>query len=246
MRLIQLQYFVEIVRQQSFTRAAEKLYVSQPALSKSVRMLEQEFKVDLINRTEKSFVLTKSGQLFFDYAQRILETVELQTHELNQRLHGLEGSLRIGIPPTSGTIYYHSLISHFCEAYPNIDLHILEVPSRTILEKMEANKLDLGVVLEPFSSEQYYTKRAIESEVVLVVSERHPLAKRSAVSFSELAHEKFLMMSKDFLFRGIMTDYCMQAGFEPTVIFESSQWDLIYEMAIDNRGVAFFPKVLMD
>lgn len=64
MRLIQLQYFVEIVRQQSFTRAAEKLYVSQPALSKSVRMLEQEFKVDLINRTEKSFVLTKSGQLF--------------------------------------------------------------------------------------------------------------------------------------------------------------------------------------
>ena len=54
MRLIQLQYFVEIVRQQSFTRAAEKLYVSQPALSKSVRMLEQEFKVDLINRTEKS------------------------------------------------------------------------------------------------------------------------------------------------------------------------------------------------
>ena len=99
MRLIQLQYFVEIVRQQSFTRAAEKLYVSQPALSKSVRMLEQEFKVDLINRTEKSFVLTKSGQLFFDYAQRILETVELQTHELNQRLHGLEGSLRIGIPP---------------------------------------------------------------------------------------------------------------------------------------------------
>lgn len=135
MRLIQLQYFVEIVRQQSFTRAAEKLYVSQPALSKSVRMLEQEFKVDLINRTEKSFVLTKSGQLFFDYAQRILETVELQTHELNQRLHGLEGSLRIGIPPTSGTIYYHSLISHFCEAYPNIDLHILEVPSRTILEK---------------------------------------------------------------------------------------------------------------
>ncbi len=246
MRLIQLQYFVEIVRQQSFTRAAEKLYVSQPALSKSVRMLEQEFKVDLINRTEKGFVLTKNGQLFFDYAQRILETVELQTHELNQRLHGLEGSLRIGIPPTSGTIYYHSLISHFCEAYPNIDLHILEVPSRTILEKMEANKLDLGVVLEPFSSEQYYTKRAIESEVVLVVSERHPLAKRSAVSFSELAHEKFLMMSKDFLFRGIMTDYCMQAGFEPTVIFESSQWDLIYEMAIDNRGVAFFPKVLMD
>ena len=60
MRLIQLQYFVEIVRQQSFTRAAEKLYVSQPALSKSVRMLEQEFKVDLINRTEKGFVLTKN------------------------------------------------------------------------------------------------------------------------------------------------------------------------------------------
>ena len=245
MTLNQLQYFTQVVRQRSFTRAAQLLHVSQPALSKSVRLLEQEFGADFVDRTAKDFTLTPSGELFCEYAQRILSFVDGQTRELRQRI-GAADTLRIGIPPTSGSIYYHTLISQFRAAYPEVALHIMEVPSRQILSLLELGELDLGVLLEPVSREDYVAQPAVRSEIVAVVSRDHPLAGAGSVSFSRLRTEPLLMISQEFMFSGVVESLCREAGFEPQVAFESSQWDLLYEMAIDGQGVAFFPKALMD
>ena len=87
--------FMVVARERSFTRAAQLLHVSQPALSKSVRLLEQEFGADFVDRTAKDFTLTPSGELFCEYAQRILSFVDGQTRELRQRI-GAADTLRIG------------------------------------------------------------------------------------------------------------------------------------------------------
>ena len=213
MTLHQLQYFAEIVRQRSFTRAARQLHISQPALSKSVRLLEQEFEAEFIDRNAKDFALTDSGALFYEYAQKLLAFTDAQTREIRQRIQSAADTLHIGIPPTSGSIYYHTLISQFQATYPDIVLQITEVPSRRILSLLDEGQLDLGVVLEPIS---------------------------------RLRDEPLLMISQDFMFSGVVESLCRQAGFAPQVAFESSQWDLLYEMALDGRGVAFFPKALMD
>ena len=246
MTLHQLIYFTEIVRQRSFTRAAQHLHISQPALSKSVRMLEQEFEAEFIDRIAKDFSLTDSGVLFHEYAQKILSFVDSQTREIRQRIESAAGTLRIGIPPTSGSIYYHTLISQFRAAYPEVALQIMEVPSRQILSLLELGELDLGVLLEPVSREDYVAQPAVRSEIVAVVSRDHPLAGAGSVSFSRLRTEPLLMISQEFMFSGVVESLCREAGFEPQVAFESSQWDLLYEMAIDGQGVAFFPKALMD
>ena len=230
MTLHQLQYFAEIVRQRSFTRAARQLHISQPALSKSVRLLEQEFEAEFIDRNAKDFALTDSGALFYEYAQKLLAFTDAQTREIRQRIQSAADTLHIGIPPTSGSIYYHTLISQFQATYPDIVLQITEVPSRRILSLLDEGQLDLGVVLEPISREAYVTRPVVRSEIVAVVSRDHPL----------------LMISQDFMFSGVVEGLCRQAGFAPQVAFESSQWDLLYEMALDGRGVAFFPKALMD
>ncbi len=246
MTLHQLQYFTEVVRRRSFTRAAQQLHISQPALSRSVRMLEQEFEADFIDRTAKDFALTDSGRLFHEYAQRILSFVDSQTREVRQRLQSACGTLRIGIPPTSGSIYYHALISQFRAAYPEISLQILEVPSRRILSLLESGELDLGVVLEPVSREDYVVQPVVRSQIVAVVSRDHPLAGEPSIPFSALREEPLLMISQDFMFSGVVEGLCREAGFAPKVAFESSQWDLLYEMAIDGQGVAFFPLALME
>lgn len=246
MTTTQLQYYVEIVCQKSFTRAAEKLFVSQSALSKSVRALEQEFQTELINHNSKDFSLTSDGLLFYEYAVKILDFFNAQTHELHQRLSSVYGSLNIGIAPTSG-FYFYSLIRKYKEQYPDIHLNILEVPSQIILKEMDANRLDMGVVLEPFpKSDQYLSKPVCRNEIVLTVSKDHPLAARKCVSFSELRNEKFLMMSSDFIFHSIIISHCREAGFTPNIAFESSQWDLIYDMTSDNQGVSFFPLVFLE
>lgn len=246
MTLNQLQYFTTVVRQRSFTRAAQQLHVSQPALSKSVRQLEQEFDAEFIDRSAKDFNLTDSGVLFNEYALKILTCVDSQTREVRQRLHSTAGKLRIGIPPTSGSIYYHALISQFCSAYPDIRLEIIEVPSRQILSLLESGELELGVLLEPVDQEEYVSCPAVQSEIVAVVSRDHPLAGAETVRFAQLREEPMLMISQDFMFSGMVEELCRRAGFVPKTAFESSQWDLLYEMAIDGQGVAFFPKALME
>ena len=106
MTLNQLNYYVEIVRQGSFTKAAEKLFVSQPTLSKAIRALEEEFQMELINRGAKEFQLTPQGNVFNEYAVKILDFYHTQTQELFQRLHSADGTLKLGIPPTAGAIFF--------------------------------------------------------------------------------------------------------------------------------------------
>ena len=122
MTLNQLNYYVEIVRQGSFTKAAEKLFVSQPTLSKAIRALEEEFQMELINRGAKEFQLTPQGNVFNEYAVKILDFYHTQTQELFQRLHSADGTLKLGIPPTAGAIFFFSILYQFRSKYPGIDL----------------------------------------------------------------------------------------------------------------------------
>lgn len=242
----QLKYFREITEQQGFTRAAEKLYVSQSTLSKSMRALEAEFQIEIIDRKSKTFALTEEGRLVYEYACRVIDHMNAQTEELYQKLRGVGGTISIGLPPTAGPAYFNSRIYEYRKQNPNIKVEMHETPSKRIRALMADGKIDIGIVLEPFYDENYNVVRVYESEIVICVSVKHRLAKRKSIRLEELADDSFLMLSPDYMFRDIVADYCRQAGFEPNVSFESSQWDVIYDMAADNFGVAFFPRWLME
>lgn len=246
MTLNQLRYFVEIVRQEHFTKAAERLFISQSALSKSVKSLEEEFQVKLIDRDMKNFALTHEGKIFYEYAVRILEYFDAQTREIKQIFQEEGGTLNIGIPPTAGSIFFYAVLQKFTEQHGNIKLNLMEFPSTKIYEELGKNKLDMGVVLEPFlNSGQYVCRKVCISEIVLLVSDKHPLSEKETVTMSELQNEKFLMMSSDFMFHHIVLSACKEGGIDPNIIFESSQWDLIFEMTAANQGISLFPDILV-
>ena len=136
MNLTQLNYFREVVQRGSFTKAANELFISQSTLSKSIRTLEEEFKVILINRGAKEFEVTKEGYILYEYAVRILDYYQYQTQELAERLSQSNNSIRLGIPPTAGAIYFYSVVHKFQRTYPEIDLRIEEDISREIVEKV--------------------------------------------------------------------------------------------------------------
>jgi len=246
MTIDQLRYYAEVVQQQNFTKAAEKLFVSQSTLSKAIRALEAEFEVELINRASKQFALTAQGRTFYDYAVKLLDFYDVQKRELYQQLHGTCSTLNVGIPPTAGTAYFHSLLSEFGEKYPNVKLKIAEITSKSVCKLMENGALDIGVVLEPFTDSRYYKKKVYQSETVLLVSKQHHLATRKSIAFSELKSERFLMISPDYMFYDLTLNHCKTAGFVPNIAFESTQWDLLYEMVADNQGVSFLPTCLLE
>ena len=242
----QLVYLVEVVEQQNFTKAAEKLFVSQSTLSKSIKALEAELGAELIDRKAKGFVLTEAGELSYAYAKRVLHYVVTETKAIKNRIGGLGGSLSIGIPPTAGPAYFYSRIYAFRQEYPEVKLTIEETPSKTLLEKMEAGRIDMGIVLEPFENEAYVKKPVYRSEIGICVSGNHPFAGRESIRLSECKNESFLMLTPDYMFRGIVDDTCRAAGFSPKIVFESSQWDMLYDMAAANFGITFLPVWLVE
>lgn len=247
MTITQMTYFLEVVKHRGFSKAAEALFVNQSTLSKSIQSLESEFQVELVDRNRKSFTLTNEGEVFFQYAQRICNYYKDQIDEMKQRLSSIERTLRVGIPPTAGTVYFYPMIQRFRQKYPSVSLRIEEVTSKTVVGMVEDNTLDLGVVLEPFHNDAYTIQKAYETEVMLVVPRDHRLAKaeNDTVSFSELGNEKFLMISSSYMFRDIVTAICKEAGFTPDVVFESAQWDALLEMASGGHGLAFLPYPLL-
>ena len=191
MTLNQLNYYVEIVRQGSFTKAAEKLFVSQSTLSKAIRALEEEFQMELINRGAKEFQLTPQGNVFNEYAVKILDFYHTQTQELFQRLHSADGTLKLGIPPTAGAIFFVSILYQFRSKYPGIDLQIEEITSKTLHEMVAAGKLDMGVVIEPFNDDKFFKRPIYTSEAVLLVPRQHPLAAKGVSLFLRSGMKNF-------------------------------------------------------
>lgn len=246
MLFLQLSYFIKTVECQSFTKAAEELYVSQSAISKSIRSLEEDLQTTLIDRTYRKFTLTEQGQVVYEFAKDVLAYFQEKEKEMRKKLQGEDRLIRFGLPPTAGSIFFYSTIFSFQEENPSVDLKIIDLTSTYIVDQLLNNEMDMGVAISPFEDPRFHIHPVYTSEAVLVVGKDHPLANHDKVDFIDLKGEKFLQVKKDFMYHQVFVDYCHQAGFEPNIVFESNQWDLIIELAASSKGVTILPKPLID
>lgn len=149
MNLKHLSYFVDISKRESFTKAADDIYVSQSALSKSVKSLEQELNVTLIDRTSKSFNLTEEGRILYVEGEKLLQYIDESQDEIIEKIHRSRRRLRIGVPPVISTVYFSQLLFRFIKQYPNIELEISEVGANIVQNQINAGNIDIGVVILP-------------------------------------------------------------------------------------------------
>ena len=240
-----LRYFVELVDQKSFTKAAKKLYISQSTISKAVSSLEAELKTSLYEHGKSTFTLTSSGKLLYAFATDVLNYFDQKEMVLRTLIEKADNKLRLGLPPTSGSIYFSPLIHDFQKQNPQIHLTINDATAKYIPDLLLDGAIDLGVVIEPFTDERFEKKVACQSEAVLVVPDDHPLATRKQVSISELRNERFIQVTRDFQYRQVFEEYCQKAGFEPDICFESNQWDMLLELVADHQGIVVFPLPLV-
>ncbi len=246
MTLRQLEYFVEIVKQNSFTKAAAELFVSQSALSKAIKMTESELNTILIDRNAKDFMLTKDGQTFYKYADEVLSFYNYRTKVLKTELNKNQSKLVVGITPTSGAMFFFNAIYNFRSRYPLSDLMIEEVSTGEGIQRVLDGTLDISVVLEPFEDRRFEKQPVIESEAVLIVSNEHPLSARKCISFHELKDEPILTVGSGYKYYDLLKEKFQEVGIEPNIEFESNQWEFIYEMVANNQGVSILPKPLVE
>ncbi|WP_309118239.1 LysR family transcriptional regulator [Paenibacillus sp.] len=248
MDLRQLAYFVAVAKAQSYTKAAERLHVTQPTLSKMVRLLEEELNVTLFERGgSKRIRLTDAGEILLRSAQGILTSVENMTTELDDLLELRRGDLLLGLPPMIGGRYFPPILEHFRAKYPHINIKLIEKGGKRIETAVEAGDLDVGIVILPVENEAAFTIRPFfEDELRAVLHAEHPLASRTSIALRELAAEPFILFGEQFTLHHLILQACAEEGFRPEIALETAQWDFMTGMVAARFGVAFLPQNVCD
>ncbi|MBU7595748.1 LysR family transcriptional regulator [Metabacillus halosaccharovorans] len=236
-----LAYFSEVAKHLNFTKAASTLHVSQPSLSKAIKQIESELGVPLFYRS-KQLELTDAGKAVLVNAKLVLEAFQNLTTELTDILELKKGEIKIGIPPIVGPAFFSKLISKYKELYPYVEIILTEVGSKKIKEGVEDGSLDIGLICNlPVNNGKFETMRAIHDPLMLVVHKQNTLANRSEVDLSSLSSEHFILYQQDFTLYDLIIEECINKGFYPKIVCQSSQKDFMVEMVEAKLGVALLP-----
>ncbi|MDQ0255303.1 DNA-binding transcriptional LysR family regulator [Evansella vedderi] len=242
MDIRQLEYFAEVAKELSFTKAASNLHVSQPSLSKSIKNLENELGVPLFYRSSKKLELTDVGEAVLINTKHVLESFRNLTYELSDIMELKKGEIKIGIPPIIGAAFFPRLISSYKEAYPAINITLTEVGSKLIKEGIDDGSLDIGLVCNiPIQQDNFEVLELLKDPLMLVVHSENPLVTKQEVYLDDLVDQSFILYRKDFSLHDRIQEEFLKRNFHPTIVCESSQRDFMMEMVSAKLGVALLP-----
>jgi DNA-binding transcriptional LysR family regulator len=236
--------FHEVAKFKSFSRAAENLFVSQPAVSKHIRQLEQKLGMGLIRRGRGGFDLTEAGEMLFKHTHKIcnnLQEIESVLDNLRKDHHGL---LKIGTTESYSKCLMPKLLSGFQTYNPSIKI-TLEVGNSEEIEKgLLDYKNDIGLIGLAKASSKFESVPFLKEELVLIVSPDHPLGKRKAVSLKEIEGYPFIIRAKGSTTRRILFHAYEEFDIHPSLLIEAGSSEFIKQWVSEGKGVSVIVKRL--
>ena len=222
MELRHLRYFVALAESLNFTRAADRVHVTQSTLSHQIRQLEDEVGQPLFDRIGKKVVTTEAGELFLGFATRALKEVDLGLAMLKPGGGGLTGEVRIGATHTFNIGLIPECAAQFLARHPTVRVRIDELAAEQIGAKLHAGELDLGIAYRPSDPSGLCFEPLYNEEMVLAVSDAHPLAGRKRIRMAELHQQRLVLMPEYFATRTLLEECFKASGAEPIVVAEMS------------------------
>lgn len=240
-----LKIFVQIIQSQSFTLAAEQLFVTQPTVSKAIAALEDELGTTLFKKGEagrkREVELTYTGQQVYQHALKILDEQKKIYEVLDDIKHLKRGKLTLGLPPL-GSVLLTSLIAIFHKQHPNIELKFLEVGSNTIEQAILAKTIDVGILLNHIHP-LLAVIPIIDSPLCLLSPRQSRWKHTKGVTLNDLKDEQFLLYDDSFTLNHLIIQAANLEGFEPHIVCKSSQWDFIAKLVESAMGIALLPQI---
>lgn len=244
MDIRQITYFMAVAHEGSYSRAAETLNISQPAISTAIKKLENELGVVLFYTFNRRQIPTDSGMRLLESSRQLMGLYQRAIDDVKGG-ESTVGSFTLGLSPLFGACFFSDIIPNFSAIYPNIHIHIIEDGAYKINQRIEDGSVDLAVTLKTdqlsaFNSCHFSTQRN-----VALLHESHPLANAESLSISDLRNDSFAIFNQDFILHQQVTSACYAAGFHPKIALLSSQWDFMVEFVARNRAVSILPKPVM-
>nr|WP_325191579.1 LysR family transcriptional regulator [uncultured Selenomonas sp.] len=248
MELRQLEYFLMVSDLTSFTRAAERLYVSQPAVTNAVRTLEEELGIQLFDRSQRKVALTTEGKIFYRHIQNIMQGISTTLNEINDLKSHNRGHLAIGVTPLAGITSTSRILAEFRCAYPNINISLIEKNVKGLVELLHDDKLDFIFVFD--LSEQEQSRLCClplsQEELMMCCSRKHRLCRMNSVTLASLTEESFILMETHCLFRQLLIKHFEEADSMPPVTMEVSQAKLLMSLVAADVGISILPESLIE
>ena len=217
-----LRHFLAVAQSGNFTAAAKTLHIAQPALSISIKKLEQTLDTTLFRRGDKQVSLTEEGKVLLEHAKRITQQFEDAQLAMNE-LKGLEkGEVRLGAPSMMGSYFFPKIVMAFKSQYPNLKLSIIDAGTESIREMLLNGELDIGVINNDNVPDDLEIDHLLSSEMLAVVGKDHPFSSLSELSFEEFFSEDLVMFKPGYFHRDFIDSVCEKTGLDMTIAFETN------------------------
>jgi DNA-binding transcriptional LysR family regulator len=240
MLLGQIESFVEIARTGNLSRAAARLYLTQPAVTARLQGLERELGAELFVRTRRGMRLTEAGRAFLPHAERALASVAEGRRAVVSSQRGGAGELAIGAAPAVSTYVLPALLARFHEEHPTARLSVRTGHSEEILEMVLREQVELGLTRE-LRHPDIESTPVYEDELVLVANRDHPFARRVIIRLEELSREQLVLFDRTSSYHELTSALFRAAGVEPAGVMELDNIDAAKKMVQQGLGVAFLP-----
>ncbi|MFE3329137.1 LysR family transcriptional regulator [Streptomyces sp. NPDC059176] len=245
MQFQQLHYFVAVAETRHFTRAAERVHVSQPSLSQQIKALEKELGAELFSRARGNVALTDAGESLLPLARRILADADTARREVQELVQLRRGRIRLGATPSLCTGLLPEALRSFHDLHPGIELLIEEGGSHDLVRELARGALDLALVVLPLPSPSpaLTTVELLEEDLV-VVSSAAASAPRRPVRIADLRDEPLVMFRHGYDLRELTVAACRAEGFEPSFTVEGGEMDAVLGFVRAGLGIAVVPRMV--
>lgn len=241
MELRQLEYFVAVVDQGGFTRAAEHVHVAQPGVSAQVRRLERELGHDLLDRSGRQVRLTDVGAAVLPFARAALAAIDGARATVGELTGLLRGRIAVGTV-TSHRVDLPALLSEFHEQHPGVEITLVEDDSAGLAANLRAGTLDAAILSlgpEPLAGLDHVV--VTDETITAAVGTGHVLADRTELAVTELRDRALICLPRGTGIRAHLEAACAAAGFTPHVAFEAGDPSMLARLALSGLGVAVLP-----
>jgi LysR family cyn operon transcriptional activator len=245
MELRHLRYFLAVAEVGSFSRAADRLGISQPTLSQQMRDLEAALRVSLFQRRGKRILLTSAGLIFQEHARAILRQFESFLQELSSQPQQLRGALHLGVVPILNVPLVPHLLGLFAAKHPGITIIVDEISSTEIETALEEGRMDVGLGFVTRYSPNLRYERLCTDEFALVVSEEHAWSKRRKIPFAELHQQRLLQLTDSFVMRHMTDEICRKHQVRPRTVAEISSIETLLRSLATLKAAALMPKIAL-
>lgn len=233
-----LKIFFEVAKSLNMTETSKNLYISQPAVSMAVSEIENELGVKLFERIGKKLYLTYEGEVFLEYARRILNIYDECRIKIGHITDLKCGKLKIGASTTIGIYLLPEMIGSFGNTYKDIEISIVIENTKIIENMLLENKIDIAFVEGPVYSDEIAVKDFCDDELAVIVSSKHRLADFKEVDKKELENEKFILREIGSGTREVFEQAFYKSGLEYKVAFELGNTEAIKKAVIANLGIS--------